>query len=355
MVVGNAHLDAVYRLAHAAYAPLAHQGVGSDDCRLRHPIALEHDLAGALLEIAVGVGQQRRRSRNEQPHVGAAGGREAGLVQQAGVERGHAHHHRGPGQQGKHLLRVEFLQKQQPAARKQGAVPGNEQSMRMEQRQRVQQHVVAAETPELGQRQAVAQQTGMGQHGALGATGGARGIDDEGHVLARHLRRGERLRLRLGQPVQRSAALLGQRHHMGHAMGPRQLAAGREVRRLADENPGLGVGQEIRELVGSIGGVQRQVDGAHAQRCEVKAIVARRLVDLHRHPVAGANAQADQCMGVARGAGQHAGIADDLAVVGFEKGRVAGLACDGFKSGKDIGVHGMNGKGGCRKRVRKAR
>ncbi|MOA24126.1 hypothetical protein D3C78_1447920 [compost metagenome] len=117
----------------------------------------------------------------------------------------------------------------------------------------------------------------------------------------------------------------------------------RKIRRLADEHPGLGVFEKVRQLVVLIGGIERQVDGAHAQRGEVEAIVPGRFVDLHGHPVAWLHAQTDQGMGVARGRAQHLGVADDPAVVGFEEGCAIGLAGDGFKGGEDVGVHGVGG------------
>ena len=57
--------------AAAALAARRVAGVGRQHRRLRHAVALQNGVAGALLPLREGVEQQRRRARDEQAHVAA--------------------------------------------------------------------------------------------------------------------------------------------------------------------------------------------------------------------------------------------------------------------------------------------
>ena len=59
LFVGDAQVDSGQGIADRPGHPFAVQGVGGDDPRLGHAIALQHDLAGTGLKLAMGFGQHR--------------------------------------------------------------------------------------------------------------------------------------------------------------------------------------------------------------------------------------------------------------------------------------------------------
>ena len=63
------------------------------------------------------------------------------------------------------------------------------------------------------------------------------------------------------------------------------------LRRIADDERRLGIADEIVELGGRVGGVERQEDGAGPHAAEIEKQRLGRFFDLHRDPVAGRDAQ----------------------------------------------------------------
>jgi hypothetical protein len=87
-------LHARQREADGARAAFAVIGVGGVHVGLGHAVALEDAVAGALFELYMGFGQQRRAAGDEQPHVADQIAGEAGIVEQPRVEGRHPHHRR---------------------------------------------------------------------------------------------------------------------------------------------------------------------------------------------------------------------------------------------------------------------
>ena len=106
-------------------------------------------MAAALLPLAVGIGQQRGGAGHEQAHVARRVCGEARVVQQAGVEGRHPHHHRGARQPAENVAGIEFRQQDHRSASRQADIGGDEQAVDMEERQRMQQHVIGREAPEV--------------------------------------------------------------------------------------------------------------------------------------------------------------------------------------------------------------
>ena len=192
----------------------------------------------------------------------------------------------------------------------------------MEDRQRVQQPVVGGEAPGVAQGRRVGGEVAVAEHGALGAAGGARGVEDGREVVlaARHVDVAGRGGLRpwpsrLPSPCSprvsdvRHAELRGQLRHRLLELGP------------ADEQGRLGVAQEVADLARGVGGVERQVDGAGAQAAEIEHQRLGALLDLGRDAVAGLDAQIQEHLGHAAGQVEQVGVAERAAVGRSRKAR----------------------------------
>ena len=197
-------------------------------------------------------------------------------------------------------------------AGEQSGVAGNEQAVHVVQRQGVQQRVRLAEAPGVDQRQRVRGEIAVGQHGALGAPGGARGVEQRREVVVtdRHDRRLQRF---LVESIDQIALTVGvQRRDLGRSDAERRdLGA---PGRVAHDQGRLGIAEEIVELRERVGGVQRQVDRATAQAGEVEQQVRDALLDLDRDPVAGADPQARQARRQAGAALVQAAVGEAAAV-----------------------------------------
>ena len=226
-----------------------------------------------------GVDQQRRRAADEEAHAAARLARQRRLGEQAHVQRRHAHEDARPGQLANHRLGVEAREPEHPGAGEQRAVRGDEEAVDVEDRQRVDQHVAAfvgsAPAPVALQRLRVRQQVAVAEHRALAAPGRAAGVEDRGQVVAVAL--GGRVRVaEVRRPLeQAAAAVVVEREDVARAGREGELGRPDEVRRPADDDRGLGVADEVADLVALVGGVERQVDVAGAQHREVEAAAPR--------------------------------------------------------------------------------
>ena len=182
--------------------------------------------------------------------------------------------------------RVEARAPDHPAARQQRAVDRDEQSVHVEDRQHVQQHVAGAPAPVAVQHPRVAADVAVREHRALAAAGRSRRVDDAGEVLGAAAHRREAGRLARRGFEQRAAAVVAQREQVRHAMATRDRLDPAQVRGAADDHRRLGVRDEVVDLGGLVGGVQRQERIAGAQRREIEQHRLGRLVDLHRDPCA---------------------------------------------------------------------
>ena len=153
------------------------------------------------------------------------------------------------------------------------------------------------------------------QHRALGAAGGAGGVEDRGEIVGSAR---DRLEIQrhgfhfLGEsPVPRDAEALGRRQ----AELSCKLARRRQHVGAAEGQRRLGVAEEIFEFGERIGRVQRQERGPRPQASERQHDRVGRLVDLRCHPVARPDAERDQRIGRSRRAldesaeGQGEGVA----------------------------------------------
>jgi hypothetical protein len=267
-------------------------------------------VAGAGAEGAVRLGEQRRRAAGEQPHMGAGLAGEAGMLEQARIERRHAHHGGRLRQQPQHLVGIELLQEDHRAARDHHGIGGGEQAVRVIERQRVKEHVLVGETPALHQHLRVGGEIAVAEHRALGAAGGSRGVEDGGEVGLGAGDVGEPGGRAHGGLDQRALAAGIERVEGGDAVALRHRREAVAPGRIAHHQGRLGVADEIVELRQRIGAVERQIDRARPQRREIEHQVFGRLLHLHGHAVAGLHAALAQHIGEAARHRQHVRIGD---------------------------------------------
>ena len=197
---------------------------------------------------------------------------------------------------------------------------GDEQSVHVVDRQRVQQHVGGGEAPGVGQRLAVLAQRRVAQHRAFGSAGGAARVDERGQVL----RRGPVHRLK-----RRKRGRLGGQGH-----------------RVGDEQRRFGVGDEVVDLGLGVGGVQRQEHGADRQRRQVQHHRLRALRCLHGDAIAGRDALGLEQRRETAGAGFHLAVCDGLAVQRLQEGLgPVGRKARG-EQGVEVAVHVLRLTGG---------
>ncbi len=219
------------------------------------------------------------------------------------------------------FVRVEFWQEKHRGAGQKNDVRCNEEAMRVEDREGVDQPVVGREAPILAKRGGVRQEVVMRQHRALGPAGRAGRVEDGGEVIRTAIGVGEIRRLAPGKVDQRAATLLVERFDLGAAIGgmlrnPLLRAWG------ADDKPRLGIAEEIVQLGKRIGRVERKIDGARAKTGEIEHQRLGALLHLHRHPIARAHPQGVEHGSDASRILQHVAIGPDTAIGRQDEGGV---------------------------------
>ena len=295
-------------------------------------------MAGARGPFAMGIGEQRRGARNEQPHMLGGFLRQCRALQQPRVEGRHAHHHGRARHQLDHQFRIEFRQEDHRGAGEQGDVARHEQAMGVIDRQRVDQHVLVREAPVVDQAVGVRRQIVVRQHRALGTAGGARGVEDRGKIVI-GARDGRKRRIGLGGGIgQRSLAVGPKRFDFCLHLG-RDRADAVRLRGVAHDQRRLGVGDEVVEFVERVGGVERQIHRARAHGRKIQHQRRHRFLGLGCHAVAGLDAARNQHIRHLAGAGDQIAIADARAVEHFDREPVR-IVERVEQAGKQVGVGG---------------
>ncbi|MNL06694.1 hypothetical protein D3C87_1273390 [compost metagenome] len=113
----------------------------------------------------------------------------AGMHQQLGHHRGHGEQDRGRAllHHPQHGLGLEYLHQFAGAAGQHHGQQAAAEGTHVIERRRQLKQVVRTQPHVLGLRLCCGQQAAVGECATLGAAGGARGIDDDGHVLGRDL------------------------------------------------------------------------------------------------------------------------------------------------------------------------
>ena len=285
-----------------------------------HAVAFKNAVARTGLERPMGLGQQRRGSRNEEPHVPCHFTREARIVQKPAVKGRHSHHRSGLRQQLQHAVDIELRQEDHPSAGSQQNVCRHEQPMRVKDRQGMEQGVRCSKAPGLNKRVGVRQEVVMAQHCTFRAPGRARGVKDRGRFVgvasdSREIlgRFGRTFDQRAGRrPTERQ-----QRDSLGVGHRSQRCLGGRG----ADRNARLCIAEKIVEFGSRVRGVERQKQRPGAQAGKVQGQRLGRLLRLHRHPVAGLHSNLREHVGDPAGQAMER-VAGHLAAVRPDQNRV---------------------------------
>ncbi len=308
-------------------------------------------MPGAGGPLAVRVGEEGGGARHEQAHVGGRCGRQAGVVEEARVERGHPHHRGGLRHQAQRLVGVEAGHQDHRAAVAERDVGGDEQAVGVEHGQRVEEAVGRGEAPECGEGFRVGDQVAMGEHGALGTARGARGIEQRGEV---GVAAGD-----CGRQGRGSVRGLGEGAIPGRAQGGEGSATARRhgsarvgVGRVGEEQPRAAVGHKVVEFRGRVGRVEREEDRARHHAGGVKGQRVGRFRHLCRDAVARGDAERRERGRHPRRAVEKARMGERAAIgQDQERGRLPGVGREEAVEGGVRHVAGLvrgRGEGGGR-------
>ena len=241
------------------------------------------------------AGQQWRRTADEQPHPFAHIDIEPLVGQQARVEGGHAHHHCAVLDRTQYRIGFEPGQEHHGRSGDERAVGGHEQPVRVEDGQRVQQHIGLGEAPQLSQGEAVRGQVAMAEHRPFRLARGATGVQDGSQVAGRTGVVGEGVRLLVGNAHERCQA------------------------RFVEHKPWFGILHQVGHFGGGVAGVHGQQHHTGTDAGEIHHQRVDRLLGLHRHPVARLHTDDAQRMGHLRRAAGSLGVGEHHLPVGVQQ------------------------------------
>ena len=170
---------------------------------------------------------------------------------------------------------------------------GHKQAVHMEDGQGVDEHIPLAcrptgcrPAPVILERECIAQQIAMCEHGPLAAAGGAAGVKDGGQVIGQSRYGGVLVAVLSCTVEQAAGAVVIQGEHMLGACLEGDLADPAKIGPTAHHHSRLGVANEILNLSALVGGVEWQKHAACAQASQVQHHGFDRFFDLHGHPTA---------------------------------------------------------------------
>ena len=163
---------------------------------------------------------------------------------------------------------------------------GHEQAMHMKDGERVDEYIAGLEAPVVLERDGIAQQVAVRQHGPLAAARGAAGVQNGGEVIHPLVNRLVNVGMGRGTIEQAARAVVAQCEDMLRARLEGDLGHPAKVARRAHHHSGLGVAHKVFNLAALVGGIERQKHIARAQRGQIQQHRLDRLFDLHRHAAA---------------------------------------------------------------------
>ena len=254
------------------------------------------------------------------------------MVEQPGVLRGHAHHHGGVGQVLGDQRGVEAWQEDHLVRAEHGTVECDEEPVDVEDRQRVQQHVVRPEPPDLVQCSCVRFEVGVREHRALRATGRSGRVEHCGQIVGFALDDCVEA-FGAGRTVrERAVAVDAEVDHPGVEIVER-------ARSCDDESPARRRSTKKATSLGRVRSVQRHEHRADAQAGEVEGHVVGRLVDLDHHAIADRHAEFAQRARHVGGASIDVAVGERRAAGNPEEELVASIGERSAQGGVQVRVH----------------
>ena len=219
---------------------------------------------------------------------------------------------------------------------------GNEQTVDMKNRQRVNQHIALCPAPVVLQHLCIAQQIAVRQHRALAAARGAAGVQNRRQVISLTHHDFMLVAAVGGAIQQRAGAVVIERKDMLRAGGKRQFAEPAEIGAAANHHRRLCIADEIVHLGTLVGGVQWQKHVAGAQGGQVKHHRLDRFFNLHGNARAVGQLERLQQVGHHGGAALQVAPRIQQAVVGFNRHVIKCRRKGSTQRGKQVGVvHGI--------------
>ena len=179
----------------------------------------------------------------------------------------------------------------------------------------------------------------VGEHRALGAARGAGGVNQGGQVIA----------LALGD----FKAGLGGVHGLheasisfaqGQLSQTGTLAIQDWAGRIPHEHLRLRIGKEVRHFGSGVGRVERHIDAADLERCEVEGHRLGRLAHLGQDPLARPDASLNKHRGQARGSLGQIGVGPQCPIDHAQGRSIPMGREDGLQIGGEVAVHWANGR-----------
>ena len=165
----------------------------------------------------------------------------------------------------------------------------------MKDRQRMQQPIVGREVPDITQGLRIRCEIAVGEHRAFRAAGGSGRVEDRGKIIACPCNVGEVGEAFAALSVSVPSTLGSEASRRAGTPSSRpSLVISIDLLGIADEHRRFGISQEVPDLGWGIGCVERQVDGAGAERRQVKRQGFRRLFDLRGDAIARLDAELDE-------------------------------------------------------------
>ena len=260
--------------------------VGGQHDGLAHAIALQNRVAGARLPGAEGFDQHGGRARNKQAHMRRHLTVQPGVGQHAHIQRRHAHEDRGVLEARHHGLWVVFGKPDHGTAIEQCTMNRHKQTVHMEDRQSVNQHIAFLPAPVHLEHGRIGQQIAMAEHGPLAAPGGAAGVENGRQIVCTALHRLMIVRVVGGAVQQRSRAICAQRVDMAHAVVESNLGHPAKALGRTHDHSRLGIAHKVLNLSALVGGVEWQENMTSAQRGQIQHHGLDRLFHLHRNAAA---------------------------------------------------------------------
>ena len=338
-LVGHPHAHARQRPAHPAAPSGGARRNRGDDGGLGGAVALDDLHAGDLPEPVRGVRRQRRRAGDGQAERALCRLGQARLLQQPRVVRRHPHHHAAARQLPQHRFRLEPGEKADGAAGREQDVDGGQQPMGVIGRQRVHQHVLAAQAPHLHQRPGAGGQVAVGDQRALGPSGGAGGVEESGRRVVRQLCRGRALP-GCARQLGKGALVAAESLHPKTMLGGRGLERCR-VTGITDEQAGARVRQQRLHLARRVGGVHGVQDGSGPETGMGEEHGLDAFPDPHRDPVAWLDAAGHEGAGGPVDGREHV-AGGERRPAGDDERRVAGVTVAVQGTDEVAGQHPRN-------------